>query len=114
MQGKGARPYGCSSRPPKFLRPFFWDHDFGRLTLEADLDLIVGRILAVGDWHAIQWLRKFLGKERLRTWIESRQGGGLSARQLRFWELILDIRRAKVTAWIRDPRRQTWEGRRHL
>jgi hypothetical protein len=102
-----------SSRLPQRLRPLFWDHRFARLTWEADADLITSRILAVGDWTAVRWLRRSLGDDGLRTWLERRRGAGLSSRQLRFWELVLGLSHAQVNDWLADPGRQVWEGRRH-
>ena len=100
-------------RLPKRLRPLFWDHDFDDLTWKADTDLIIGRILAVGDWESVQWLRRRLPKPDLRDWIERRHGAGLSAKQLRFWELILELPHRLVNTWLADPGRQVWEGRHH-
>lgn len=100
-------------RFPRSLRPLFWDHDFARLTWEADAELVIGRILAAGDWQAVLWLLRLLGKPALRDWLERRRGAGLSARQLRFWEVILDLPRRQVNAWLADPGRLVWEGRRH-
>lgn len=37
------------------LRPFFWDHEFQKLSLDTDADLIIGRLLAEGDWESIKW-----------------------------------------------------------
>jgi hypothetical protein len=99
---------------PNHLRQFFWDHDFGRLTWEADSDLVIGRVLAAGDWEAVRWLLRRLGKPALRDWLQRRCGNGLSARQLRFWELILGLPRRQVDTWLADPARQVWEGRRHV
>ncbi len=100
-------------RLPSRLWCLFWDHDFGRLTWQADTDLIIGRILTAGDWEAIRWLRRRLPEAALRDWLQCRNGGELSARQLRFWELLLRLPRRQVDAWLRDPARQVWEGRRH-
>jgi len=102
-----------SGHLPERLKPFFWDHQFVRLTWEADADLIKSRILAAGDWDAVRWLRRSLGDEALRTWLERRRGAGLSSRQLRFWELVLDLSHREVNGWLADPRREVWEGRRH-
>jgi hypothetical protein len=102
-----------ATRLPERLRPLFFDHRFALLTWESDADLVTGRILASGDWDAVRWLRRTLGDQALRAWLEDRRGAGLSSRQLRFWELVLDIPHAEVTAWIRDPGRQVWEHRRH-
>jgi hypothetical protein len=101
-------------RLSKRLRPLFWDHDFGQLTWEVDSDLIIGRILVAGDWDAIVWLRRLLARPTLQDWLERRRGGGLNARQLRFWELVLGLPRRLVNTWLSDPGRQVWEGRRHV
>jgi hypothetical protein len=100
-------------RLPRRLRPLFWDYDFARLTWKADADLSVGRILTAGDWEAVHWLLGVLPKPALRDWLEPRRGAGLSARQLRFWELLLGLSHRQVNTWLADPARRLWEGRRH-
>ncbi|HWY87747.1 MAG TPA: hypothetical protein VNX28_13530 [Gemmataceae bacterium] len=109
---KRRRP-ASAVRLSKRIRPLFWDYDFGQLTWEADSDLIIGRILAAGDWEAIQWLRRLLPEPVLRDWLVRRHGAGLNSRQLRFWELVLELPRRLVNTWLSDPGRQVWEGRRH-
>src|SRR5437899_2568033 len=96
---------------PRTLRPFFWDHDFGRLTWTADRDLIIGRILAVGDWNSLRWLRRRLPDAALRTWLQNRRGAELSSRHLRFWELILGLPHRQVNEWLADPQRRIWDER---
>jgi hypothetical protein len=102
-----------SGQLPQRLKHFFWDHHFPRLSWEADSDLITGRVLAAGDWDSVRWLRRKLGDDALRTWLVRRRGAGLSSRQLRFWEVVLDLSHREVNAWLADPGRQVWEGRRH-
>ena len=41
-----------------------------------------------------------MGRQDLRCWIEQRQGRGLDARRLRFWEAILGVPHRTVTEWI--------------
>jgi hypothetical protein len=106
---KTAKP----DRLPAHMRAFFWDHDPARLTWKRDGDLIVARLLAVGDWTAIQWVRARLGDNGLRDWLLSRRGAGLSPRQLRFWELILNLPRRQVNAWLANPSRKGWDQRRN-
>jgi hypothetical protein len=101
-----------AGRLPNQLKPLFWDHRFARLTFETDSDLITSRILAAGDWTAVRWLRRTIGDDALREWLERRRGAGLSARQLPFWEHVLGLPHLHVNAWIADPARQVWEGRR--
>src|ERR1700722_17706167 len=99
------------TRLARRLRPLFWDYDFARLSWKADRDLIIGRILAVGDWEALRWLHRRVPDEELRVWLVQRRGAGLSNRHLRYWELILGLPRRQVNAWLADPARQIWEGR---
>ena len=98
-------------RLPRHLRPLFWEYNFAQLTWEADANLIIGRILTEGGWEAIQWLRRRLSDPDLKDWLERRRGAGLSARQIRFWELVIALSHRKVNAWLKDPGRQLWEGR---
>lgn len=100
-----------ATRLPRTLRRFFWDYDFARLTWKADRDLIIGRILAVGNWVAIRWLCRRVPDAELRSWLQKRRGAGLSNRHLRFWELILGLPRRQVNAWLADPARRIWEAR---
>jgi len=96
---------------PNRLRPLFWDYDFNALTWEEDRDLVIKRILTSGDWNAINWLRSHIGDASLKEWIQQHQGDGLSPRQLRFWELVLEIPRRQVNAWLSMERQNTWEKR---
>ena len=100
-----------STRLPPTLRPFFWDYDFARLSWRTDRDLIIARILAVGNWQSLRWLRRRVPDAELRAWIMNRRGRGLSNRQLRFWELILELPHRQVNAWLAEPARRIWEGR---
>lgn len=96
---------------PEFLRPMFWEYRFKDLSWENDRDLITAKVLSVGTWEAIQWLRRQMGDEVLRDWICWRKGKGLSSRQLRFWETVLSIRRQLVNEWMAAPAHQLWEAR---
>jgi hypothetical protein len=110
-QDKPPRPSPQSDRLPRGLRAFFWDYQPARLSWKKDRDLIVSRILAVGDWKSIQWVRSRLGDEALRDWLLKRRGAGLGPRQLRFWELLLDLPHRQVDAWLANTARQAWDQR---
>ena len=96
---------------PKNLKAFFWDYDFNLLSWQTDKDLIVSRILAHGDWQSILWLRKKIDNEELRDWIIKRQGRGLEPRQLRFWELMLELPHRLVNSWISNQKQGIWHQR---
>jgi hypothetical protein len=47
----------------------------------------------------------------LVNWIVQRGGRGLDARQLRFWQVVLDLPSADVDRWVKQARDGPWEGR---
>lgn len=98
---------------PKELAPLFWDCDFATLRWRAHRDFIIGRVLESGTFDDWKWLRSTMRDFRLRSWIIERSGRGLSKRQLRYWELILDLPHATVNRWMAAPALKLWESR-HL
>ncbi len=96
---------------PGELKPVFWDYDFKQLRWEKDRDLIMSRILSHGDWQALEWLRSRVDSVSLREWLLNKRGAGLSSRQVRFWELVLDLPRHQVNEWVKDKGRMVWERR---
>src|SRR5262245_36477011 len=106
-----ARPINNRTKLPAILRELFWQYRFASLSWERDQDLVTQRILVHGTWPAIQWLRSKLGNSGIRDWIAKREGRGLSRRQLRFWEVILDLPRREVNRWLADESRVIWDRR---
>ena len=96
---------------PEELRPIFWDYNFRRMRWDEDRDLIISRILSHGDWQALKWLRSRVDSAILGNWLLSRRGAGLSSRQLRFWELILELPHREVNEWLKNKGRMVWERR---
>jgi hypothetical protein len=108
--GRTTRPRSLLPGPVKKL---FWDLDPRSLRWDRDQEMIVGRVLASGPWETVQWLRSTAGNDAIRGWIERHEGRGLSPRQLRFWQLVLDIPRSRVDEWLKNERRQVWDHRTH-
>jgi len=96
---------------PQRLKSFFWDYPFAELTWKNDRELIVRRVLTEGSWDAIVWLWKKMGNDALRQWILDKNGKGLSPRQLRFWELMLDLPHRKTNQWVRQAQESPWGKR---
>jgi hypothetical protein len=96
---------------PVSLAPLFWDIDWETISWEKYASFITRRILQSGDWDSICWLRKMMGDQALRHWLEEHSGAGLSPRQLRFWGLILSIQAEDVTLWIQKNQGLHWEDR---
>jgi hypothetical protein len=100
-----------ATRLPDWLQSLFWEYHAEDLTWENDRDLIIRRILTSGTWDTVVWLRSQVGDTGLREWIERHDGRGLSPRQLRFWELVLDLPHEQVSAWLMSKQRAVWDGR---
>jgi len=98
-------------RLPEMLRPLFWETDFDQISWQDHRDYVIRRVLSAGPWDAVCWLRGHLGCAGLRQWIEKHEGRGLSSRQLRFWEVVLELPSEKVNAWLQSEGRKLWEGR---
>jgi len=95
----------------KYLKPYFWDYPFSKLSLKTDRDFIVRRVLINGSWDAILWLRKKIGDTEIREWLITHHGRGLSARQLRFWGLIYNLPTRQVNKWVNFAQSAPWGNR---
>lgn len=82
-----------------------------RLSRDRHEDFIVGRFLREGGWEAMMWLRRDVGDDRIRLWLERHRGRGLAPRRLRFWERVLDLPSDRVDAWVAEARAGTWGER---
>jgi hypothetical protein len=108
----GWAPTSAASPLPEFLRPLFWDHRLEDLRWPTHRDLVIGRVLQSGGTDAIAWLRSVVLDVDLAAWVRSRDGHGLDARQLRFWQVVLKLPEADVDAWVARFRSSPW-GMRH-
>jgi hypothetical protein len=96
---------------PEFLRSLFWDYPFSELRWPTHRDLVIGRVLQNGGTEAIAWARNAVGDMDLAAWIQARDGRGLDARQLRFWQTVLDLPASDVDRWVKQAKDNPWGGR---
>lgn len=96
---------------PELLRPLFWDYPFSELRWPTHRELVIGRVLQNGGTEAIAWIRKSVGDMDLAAWIHGRDGRGLDARQLRFWQTVLDLPARDVDRWVKQAKDSAWGGR---
>lgn len=96
---------------PASVRKLFWDTDVRSLHWGRHREAIIGRVLAIGTWADVTWLRRTAGDPALREWILRHEGRGLTPQQLRFWQLLLDLPRRQVDRWLRSESRQVWDRR---
>lgn len=96
---------------PRKLKSYFWDYSFSDLSIKSDGELIIRRILSNGSWEAVNWLRLQFGDSHLRNWLINHKGRGLSPRQIRFWELVLDLPHKQANQWVKHARTTVWGQR---
>ena len=96
---------------PESLATLFWDHPGGGVSWEEHREFVIDRVLSHGSWDAIRWVRARAADDELRAVIQRTRGRRLSRRQLRFWQLVLDLPDGDVDEWLRAPERTLWDGR---
>lgn len=96
---------------PEHLHDLFWEYDISDLDWDQYGDFVIRRVLSHGSWEQISWVRDEFGDPEIGRVIMDNEGRSLSPRQLRFWQLILDLPEADVECWLRDCRRQIWDRR---
>lgn len=101
-----------SAGVPEHLVDLFWEYDVSTLDWDEHREFIARRVLSHGNWEQICWLRAKLGDDALRRIIRKSEGKELSPRQLRLWELLLELPTQEVDRWLRDSSRKVWDHRR--
>jgi hypothetical protein len=96
---------------PVSVKKLFWDTNPRALRLDRHREAIIGRVLAVGTWADVVWLRRQIGDSAIREWIVRHEGRGLTPQQLRFWQLLVDLPRRQVDLWLHSESRQVWDRR---
>lgn len=95
---------------PAELQRYFWDYRPQALSGE-ERHTVIARLLQVGGWDAVRWLRASVGDEGLRAFLTRRRGRGIGPKRLRFWGVVLDVPREQVDAWIESSRANPWHDR---
>ncbi len=98
------------SLPPE-VRSLFWEYGEHDISLERERDFVIGRVLSAGDWESLLWLRRELGDVALRDYLDRTGGRHLSSRQLRLWQVLLDLPDEMVTRWLQRESRRVWDRR---
>jgi hypothetical protein len=80
---------------PEYLKPFFWDVDFERLSVNDSSHFIISRLMEHGDEAALRFLlRTYTREELLGTLKTSRS---ISRRSRKFWAVLLDVKEESCT-----------------
>ena len=96
---------------PGHLHDLFWEYDISELGWEHCGDFVMRRVLSHDSWDQICWLHREFGDPEIARVIIESEGRSLSPRQLRFWELVLELPAIDVDRWLQDSRRQIWDHR---
>ena len=94
------------TRLPTELRPYFWEHDFAKLSLEQDRSLIVYRLVELGSPPVVKWLRAAFGDAAIHDEIAAIRSRGISYARVRPW-----VSAREYAEWTRDRPPSLWEGR---
>lgn len=92
------------SKLPNFVEKLFWDTEANSLDLATHKNFIIERILSAGGWESLCWLRQNFSDQFLRDWFYKGEGRNLSPKQLKYWELVLNLDSNKVDEWLSKAR----------
>jgi hypothetical protein len=82
------------------MRWIFWDLDFDRLDVEADVDSILPRVLEEGRLEDVRVLLARYGSERIHTFFREVAHPLISERTRAFWRALFD---AENEPWATPP-----------
>ena len=73
---------------PENLRPFFWDVDFQKLSVEIAWYFIISRLMEHGNEAAMRFLFKTFGRKQMIHVLQNSRS--LSRKSREFWRIILE------------------------
>jgi hypothetical protein len=84
------------NRVPEALAPLFQEYRLQELSLQADRDLVIERVLAYGNREEVRWLLRRYGRAAVVDWLAER-APRLPKRRHALWCVIFDVPVAKPT-----------------
>jgi hypothetical protein len=93
-------------RLPDDLRPFFWDVDLERLSLDKHRSQIIFRLVEWGSPKAVTWLRVTVGDDVIYKTLASIKARGFSYAKVRRW-----VSASEYASWLSERPPSLWEGR---
>ncbi|MCK4727518.1 MAG: hypothetical protein KAT27_01215 [Desulfobacterales bacterium] len=89
MTGKSRKTGSNRKGLPEYLRPFFWDVDLQKLSVEESSYFIISRLMEHGDEKAFVFLLKnYSQNEMIHVLKNSRS---LSRRSRGFWKIFFNV-----------------------
>lgn len=94
---------------PLYLKKYFWNIEFSKLSLPRDAVAVSEQILEYGDPRAIAWLFAHMDRRIIREVVVKRRG--LSPRSRFFWSNYFKIPISKIL-WLKKSylkrRKELW------
>lgn len=95
---------------PKFLKKYFWDVDFPKLSKKNHSKFIIERILEYGDEKAVKWMRNNFKLNEIKDVLcKSRR---LSQKSANFWQFIFNLNKNKILCFkksFQEKQRAIWK-----
>lgn len=79
---------------PRFLKKYFWDADFKKISVTKNSQDLVARILEYGDEKAIRWMRKKFSKQEVAKLLSGSRA--VTPRSANFWALIFNLDKRNI------------------
>lgn len=74
---------------PKHLASLFWDTNLATFDPQQYPAYVIGRVLELGDEHAVRWMRDSFSEEAILDVLRTDQR--LTPRSANFWALIFHV-----------------------
>ena len=88
MTGKSGETGSNRKGLPEYLRPFFWDVDFLKLSIKKSSYFIISRLMEHGDERAVIFLLKNYSQKAMIHVLKNSRS--LSRKSRRFWKIFFD------------------------
>jgi len=72
---------------PSMLQKYFWDCDFGALSMREHRRFIIERVLNFGDDDAVRWLFAHINRASIANVLEHSRN--LSEKTRNFWNIMM-------------------------
>jgi hypothetical protein len=113
MMKKSQNSISDNEEIPDFVFSLFWEYEKGTINIFEHADLIIGRIMEIGTWDVMLWLRKTYPDKKLVSFLERKGRQILSPRELNYWAFITGIPIGQREKWTKESRERpdVWGAR---
>jgi hypothetical protein len=87
-------------RPPRSLRPLFWEVDFASVDVRRHADFILARVLESGRLDDVRWLVATYGMKRIHRFFKDVGHPEISPPTIALWRAMLQ---SKDEKWAAPP-----------